>query len=273
MRPKLGIIAGGGELPGEIIKQCLTSGRDFFVIALKDQADPDLLTDVPHEWIRLGAAGKSIKLLRQHEVKELVLAGSVKRPTLSALRPDLRSARIFAKTGAAGLGDDGLLSALISALQDQEGFTLVGSDDLLPDLVAPEGVLGRVSPSKIDHDDIATGIKAARELGCQDIGQAVVVRNGCVIGREDEQGTDALLKAVRPDSAGVLSGVLVKTAKPQQERRADLPTIGPETVEGAYSAGLAGIALEAHSALILDRSKVSELADHHGMFVVGVKSA
>jgi len=271
MRPKLGIIAGGGELPGEIIKHCQATDRDFFVVALTDQATPSDLIDVPHEWVRLGAAGKAIKLLRSHAVEELVLAGSVNRPSLSALRPDLWTAKFFARTGAAGLGDDGLLSALIAALQKQEGFKVVGSDDLLPNLIAPEGTLGQVTPSADDHHDITVGIPAAQGLGVRDIGQAVVVRENHVIGQEDDQGTDVLISTITPLPDGERSGVLVKTAKPQQERRADLPTIGPETVEGVYAAGLAGIALEAGSALILDRAKVIERADHYGIFVIGVK--
>jgi len=270
MLPKLGIIAGGGKLPGELIKHCQASGRDFFVIALTDQAEASDLVGVAHEWVRLGAAGKAIKLLRANAVEELVLAGSVKRPSLSALRPDLWTARFFARTGTSGLGDDGLLSGLITALQTQEGFRVVGSDDLLPDLIAPEGSLGRIAPSSRDHQDISIGILAAQELGSMDIGQAVVVRDSRVVGREDKQGTDMLIATVPPPPCGERSGVLVKTAKPQQERRADLPTIGPETIEGAHAAGLAGIALEAGNALILDRVKVIELADQHGIFVVGV---
>ena len=272
MRPKLGIIAGGGELPGEIIKHCQATGRDFFIVALMDQANASDLVDVPHEWVRLGAAGKAIKLLRSHAVEELVLAGSVNRPSLSALRPDLWTAKFFAKTGAAGLGDDGLLSALISALQNREGFKVVGSDDLLPDLIAPEGILGQVSPSADDHHDITVGIQAAQDLGTQDIGQAVVVRERQVIGQEDDQGTDVLISTITQLPNGERTGVLVKTAKPQQERRADLPTIGPETIEGVYGAGLAGIALEAGSAIILDRANVIERADHYGVFVIGVKA-
>jgi UDP-2,3-diacylglucosamine hydrolase len=270
MLPKLGIIAGGGELPAEIINHCQATGRDYFVVALKDQANSEHFIDIPHEWVRLGAAGKSIRILRQNNVEELVLAGSVKRPSLSALRPDIWTAKFFARTGAVGLGDDGLLSALISALQEHEGFRVIGTDDLLPNLITKEGVIGSRTPLANDYHDIALGIQAAKELGAQDIGQAVIVRGGEVIGREDQNGTDALLRTVRPIADEERSGVLVKTAKPGQERRADLPTVGPETINGVYSAGLAGIALEAGNALILDRARVIQLADSHNLFVIGV---
>jgi len=270
MLPKLGIIAGSGTLPSEIINHCDTTGRPFFVIALKDQAEESTVASVPHKWVRLGAAGKTIKILRENDVEEIVLAGSVVRPSLNALRPDLWAAKFFAKTGAARLGDDGLLSAIIAALQEQEGFTVVGSDDLLPNLVAPEGSLGHYTPMETDQNDIIAGISAARILGAQDVGQAVVVRAGHVIGEEDQHGTDALLRSIRPLTSGKRCGVLVKTAKPAQERRADLPTIGPDTVKGVYTAGLSGVALEANNALILNREQVIEAADQYGLFVIGV---
>jgi len=269
MPPKLGIIAGGGELPGAIIRHCRDTGREFFVIALRDQADERHLAGTAHEWVRLGAAGTAIKYLRNNNVEELVLAGSVRRPSLSALRPDLWTAKFFARTGASGLGDDGLLSALISALHRDEGFTVVGSDQLLPDLIAPAGAIGTVQADDRLRPDIDTGIAAARELGQQDVGQAVVVRNGTVIDREDASGTAALLARVHPLPDGQ-SGVLVKTAKPQQERRADLPTIGPDTIRQAHAAGLCGIAVEAGNAIILQKSRVIEEADRAGLFVLGV---
>jgi len=270
MGPKLGIIAGGGELPAEIIKHCQSIGRPFFVVALKDQAEAVFIGDAPHVWIRLGAAGTALKHLRENDVEELVLAGAVKRPSLLALRPDYWATKFFTKTGANGLGDDGILSALIKALQD-EGFKVVGTDDLLPDLIATEGIYGSVAPASAARLDIERGIPAAQDLGALDIGQAVVIRDGIVVGREDEQGTDYLLKSISRSESPDKSGVLVKVAKPQQERRADLPTIGPATIEAAFEAGLAGIAIESSGALILNQSKVIRLADEYGLFVIGVQ--
>ena len=270
MQPKLGIIAGGGELPAQIIKHCQSTGRPFFVVALKDQADADILEAVPHAWVRLGAAGTTLKFLRENEARELVLAGAVKRPSLLALRPDAWAAKFFAKTGASSLGDDGILSALINALQD-EGFRIVGTDDLLPGLIATDGIYSKTEPAAASMRDIEIGISSALDLGTRDIGQAAIVRNGEVIGLEDEQGTDVLLRSISPVSDTPKSGVLVKVAKPQQERRADLPTIGPATLEGAYRAGLTGIAIESGGALILNQSEVVRLADEYGLFVIGVQ--
>jgi DUF1009 family protein len=269
MLPKLGIIAGGGALPTELVKYCQTIGREFFVLALEGQASSELVKDVPHAWIRLGAAGKAVSILHGEGVKDLILAGSVRRPSFVSLFPDFWTMKFFIKTRAVGLGDDGLLSAIISNLQAQEGFNVVGSDELLPDLLVPVGAIGKLSPDEQAYIDISTGLLAARELGRQDIGQAVVIRDGIIIGREDKKGTDALLKSITPPLSGEPSGVLVKTAKPQQERRADLPTIGPDTLNGVISAGLCGIALEAGSALILNRSAVEDIAGDNGIFVFG----
>lgn len=270
MLPKLGILAGGGLLPELIVRACQDSGRDFFVVAFEEQAAKDAFADVPHARIRLGAAGQTIRYLREAGAKELVMAGSVTRPSFAMLRPDAWTARFFAKTGARALGDDGLLTALIRTLEDTEGFRIIGADELLPGLLAGEGVYGRVQPGAGDEDNIQTGIRAAQDIGRRDIGQSAVAQSGRVLASEDATGTDALL-----DRAGKLNpvgpgGVLVKVKKPGQERRVDLPVIGPETIRSAALAGLRGIAVEAGGVLVLDREAVIQAADAEGLFVIGV---
>jgi len=271
MPPKLGIIAGGGDLPAAVIGYCQTTGRPFFVVGLKDQADAETLEGTPHEWIRLGAAGKVIKTLRRERVDEIVLAGGVRRPSLAALRPDLWTAAFFAKTGAQKLGDDGLLKALIGVLEGDEGFTVVGADDLVPRMVAREGAYGTVEPSDTDRTDIATAFSAAKDLGRRDLGQAAIARDGQVLGLETKAGTDDLLARVASLEIDGRGGVLVKALKPGQERRVDLPAIGPDTVDRAAAAGLAGIALEAGNALVLDEAETIRRADAKGLFVVGMQ--
>ena len=145
MQPKLGILAGGGELPAHIIQSCRDSGRDFFVIAFEGQADPGLIcAGDEHAWVRLGAAETSLKHLREAGAKELVMAGAIKRPGLKDLRPDMWATKFFASSGAASLGDDGLLKALIKALE-AEGFDVVGVEQLLPDILAPRALTAHTS--------------------------------------------------------------------------------------------------------------------------------
>lgn len=269
MAPKLGILAGSGELPLRVIEACRATARPVFVLAFEGAADPADFPDVPHASVRLGAAAEGLRLLRENGVEDLVMAGAVRRPSLAALRPDWRAAKLFARIGLRALGDDGLLRAIIKELE-AEGFRVVGVDSVLGALVAPAGALGRHEPDRQALADIARGLEVARALGALDIGQAVIVQQGLVLGVEAAEGTDALIArsaALRRAGPG---GVLVKTAKPGQERRADLPAIGPATVAACVTAGLRGIAIQAGAAVILDRAAMVEAADRAELFIVGV---
>jgi len=274
MAGKLGILAGAGELPLKLIEACRAQARSYFVLAFEGSCDPASLEGQPHHFIRLGAGGSGLKILRENGVTELVLAGGVRRPSLAALRPDWRTTRFFLKIGMRALtdfGDDKLFRAIIAELE-LEGFRVVGADTILTSLVAPAGVLGNIAPDAAAERDIRAGIGAARGHGAEDLGQAVVMRDGVAVDREDAEGTDALLR--RCASAGkARGGVLVKMAKPQQERRADLPAIGAQTVAGAAAAGLKGIAIEAGACLVLDRAAVIAAADRAGIFVIGVAAS
>jgi DUF1009 family protein len=268
-RGPLGVIAGGGGLPRQVIESCRAAGRDVFVLALQGAADRVTVERVPHAWCRIGAAATALDLLRANAVTELVLAGGVRRPSLAALRPDWRAAKFFARVGYRALGDDGLLSAVVKELE-REGFRVIGADQLLDQAALPEGPLGQVRPDADALADIAHGLRLARAIGALDIGQAVVVQQGFVLGVEAIEGTDGLLRRcaeLRRDGPG---GVLVKAEKPGQEKRVDRPTIGPETVTLAATSGLRGIAAEAGATLVLDRDEVVRLADAAGLFVFGV---
>ena len=269
MPPKLGILAGRGELPARIIQACRETGRDYFVIAFEEQTAPETVAGAPHAWVRLGAAGSALQRLRDAGVEELVMAGGVRRPSLSALRPDAWAVKVLAKKGGKALGDDGLLSALVTALED-EGFRMVGADDVVSDLLAPQGLLGAIVPEAEAKADIALGIEVALGLGALDVGQAVVVQQGLVLGVEAAEGTDALIERCAGLRRSGFGGVLVKVKKPGQERRADLPTIGVPTVTAVAAAGLSGIAVEAGGTLVMDRIAVAAAADRAGVFVIGV---
>lgn len=270
MPPKLGIVAGRGDLPVRIIEACQASGRPFFVLALQTITPAETVEGTPHAWVRLGAAGTSIKMLKREKVEELVLAGAVERPSLSGLRPDLWTAKFLARAGVKSLGDDGLLSAIVDQLERKEGFRVVGAESVLPGVLASEGVYGSVQPDDQGHADIARALQVARALCELDVGQAAVVQQGIVLAVEAAEGTDAMVSrcgALRRDGPG---GVLVKVGHPKQEMRADLPTIGRNTVDAAARAGLRGIVIEAGSSLVIDRDRVVEAADAAGMFLVGV---
>jgi DUF1009 family protein len=208
-------------------------------------------------------------LLRENNVGELVLAGGIRRPSLTALRPDWRAAKLFARIGYRALGDDGLLSAVVSELE-REGFRVIGPDQLLASALIPEGPLGKIHPDMQSGADIERGLRVARMLGALDVGQAVIVQQGLVLGVEAIEGTDELIRRCAPLRREGMGGVLVKVEKPGQERRADRPTIGPCTVLLAAETGLRGIAIEANGTIVLDRHEVIRAADAAGLFVVGV---
>lgn len=268
MQPKLGIIAGGGDLPKLVIEACRESGRPFYVVALEDHFDFSLDDDVPHEIHRMNRLADILDTLLEQNVAEIVMAGRVRRPALKDIMMDRRSAALLLKIGGLASGDDSLLRRVSRGFEDY-GFRVIGADQVVADLLAPRGILGRHEPASRALADIEIGIAAARQLGAQDLGQAVIVRAGEVLGTEDEAGTAALVARCAPVDGG-RSGVLVKMSKPGQDRRVDLPTIGPDTITEVDLAGLEGVAVEAGRSLILKRLEVVRRADHRGVFVLGV---
>lgn len=269
MAARLGIIAGRGTMPARIAAACRSLGREYFVLRLEGQAEPERYIDDPQAEVRLGQAQRALDLLRQAGVTEIVFAGGVRRPSWTELRPDLKAARFFARVGAGALGDDGLMSSIVREME-AEGFRVVGAHAFLDEVLARAGCYGAVEPDEAAGRDIERGIEVARALGRADCGQAVVVQQGITLAIEAVEGTDAMLARAAGLRRSGPGGVLVKMCKPQQERRIDLPTIGRDTVVGAAAAGLRGIAVEAGATLVLDRDAVVAEADRRGVFVVGV---
>jgi len=267
----LGILAGGGTLPRRVAEAARAQGRPVFIVAFAGQHDPATVEGFSHIALRIGEAGRIIAELKKASVVDLVMAGGVRRPSLSELGLDWRGVQLFARIGVAALGDDGLLAAIGRELE-REGFRLVGPSEILAGGTADAGILGQHKPDAGADADIAHGLKVAKALGAADVGQAVVVQQGLVLGVEAIEGTDALLERVGPLRRDGPGGVLVKVAKPQQDRRIDLPTIGPATVAKASAAGLRGIAIEAGVTIVLDRAEAVAAADAVGLFLVAVES-
>jgi len=266
---KLGIVAGGGDLPTLIIDACRAEGRPYFVLGLSDFAEPDLLPEEPGAWIRLGEVGKAFDCLKLNEVKEVVMAGRVRRPSLSQLNPDYKTTKLLARIGIQALGDDGLLAAVIEEIEG-EGFCVVGVDDILSNLLAKSGPLGEFEPDKAGWMDITRGCEVVSALGGADVGQAAVIQQGIVLGVEAAEGTDALIDRCARLNLGGSGGVLVKLRKPGQDHRADLPTVGVGTVESAVAGGLSGVAVEAHGVLVIQGDAMIQKANAASMFVVGI---
>ncbi len=270
IQKKLGIIAGGGSLPRRLIRYCQETKRNFFVVAIEGNAEPDLVDDtIPHLWIRIGQAGTGFKRLAEEKIEEVVMIGTIHRPSFKDLVPDMRTAAFFAKIGAKALGDDGILRALIKEIE-AEKMRVVGIQEVMGDLLAKSGVLGHKKPSKTDWEDIKRGIGVAFELGRLDVGQSVVVQEGLVLGVEGIEGTDELIKRCGGYKRKGSGGVLVKLRKPQQDMRIDLPTVGIRTLENAKQSGLNGLAVHAGNTLIVDEEDFIRQADKLGLFVIGI---
>jgi DUF1009 family protein len=268
MLPKLGVLAGGGQLPVRVIAACRAQGREFFVIAFDGFTDPGTVRGTPHEWVPLEKVGHVIRRLHDEKVRDVVLAGPVRRPAeWLALRPDLRAVRLLLKMLPRWQGDNHVLSLIVREIE-ADGFRVVGAEEVAPELLMAPGPLGRHAPTANNLVDIDAGIAAARDLGRRDRGQAVIVAGGQVLGRETMGGTAVLLERAK-QVPGARGGVLVKIAKPGQERRVDLPSVGADTVQQAADAGLSGIALEAGGALVIGRDDVARAADDAGLFVFG----
>ncbi len=270
MTVPLGIIAGGGPFPGRVAAAAQAAGRPVFIIALRGYAEPAVIARFPHVAVRLGAAAEILAHLRAHGCTDLVLVGPVRRPSIMDLRPDAEGARIMTRIGrAAFAGDDGLLAAVVRVL-GEEGFRVLGAHEVLTEAVGPKGVIGRVEPDAAAMADVGRGAQVVRALGQVDVGQGCVVQQGIVLAVEAIEGTDAMLSRAAVLARPGPGGVLVKLVKPGQDRRTDLPTIGPRTVSAAAAAGLRGIAYEAGGTLVTDRAGCIAAADAAGLFLLGV---
>lgn len=271
---KLGVIAGGGELPVVIAEYCARTGLDYFVARISPFAS-DALAGHPGASHSLGAMGARIAAMQAAGVDALVLVGKAPRPDLRALElDDGARAMLPALLAAAPQGDDALLRAVLSE-HERAGFRVVGVAEAAPDLLAAAGVWGAHAPGARALQDILRAAEIAAAIGRVDVGQAVVVCEGLALAVEAQEGTDAMLKRVGelPETvrgrADARRGVLVKRPKPIQERRIDLPVVGVRTVELAAAAGLAGIAVEAGAALVVRRDTMIAAADAAGLFLYG----
>jgi DUF1009 family protein len=271
----VGILAGGGSLPREVAEHVVAQGGAVHIVALAGEVDDDL-SAFPLTVVGWGKIGAMVEALQSAGCKELVIVGSVRRPDLAALRPDLgflRNLPTILRIIAAG-GDDSVLTRVVRFFESK-GFAVVAPAAMAPELLVEEGPLGHVEARPADAADAALGFDVVRALGPFDVGQAVVVTGGRIEAIEGAEGTDAMLARVvlqrglgRHPGASP-AGVLVKRPKPGQELRIDLPAIGPGTVSRALEARLAGIAVLAGGALAAERAELIRRADEGRLFLQG----
>ncbi|WAX93729.1 UDP-2,3-diacylglucosamine diphosphatase LpxI [Aminobacter sp. NyZ550] len=274
---RIAVVAGSGRLPVNVADSLAEAGHKPFIVLIDGETDPGTsLWSYAGERLAIEQFASLVPLLKRHGITHCVLAGGIsRRPVWRAIRPSIALLRVLPRALAAlARGDDGLLRILVTTIEDN-GIKVAGAHQVVPELLAVAGSMGALAPQQSDWADLRAGQEAARTIGALDIGQAAVAIGGRAIALEGIEGTDLLLERVRElrDNgriAGRKRGVLVKCAKPNQELRADLPTIGPATVDAAHAAGLAGIGIEAGRSLVLDYGEVVERADRLGLFVIGL---
>jgi len=267
----LAIIAGSGALPRLLATACKTQTRPYILVEFAGQT-LDWAENHPRLRADFHQLGAMFDALLQAGCREAVFAGAMQRPHLDLQRLDTSSTRLVQALSA---GDDTTLRAAADLFQSA-GLTVRAAQDICPELLIGAGSLGQVVPAAVDLADITRAMEITRALGRLDLGQGAVVAQGLCLGLESLQGTDQMLAFVarsagdlRPQADGA-KGVLVKAAKPQQDRRFDLPAIGAHTIGLAARAGLAGVALSAGAGLLLDRQATLSAADRLGLFVYGV---
>jgi UDP-2,3-diacylglucosamine hydrolase len=271
----LGIICGGGSIPPAVAQAVMRRGRRVVLFPLRGIVDPDAVAAFPHCWIAVGQFGRFCRLARAEGCRDLVLVGGMVRPSLREIRLDWATLVALPRIIRAFRGGDDHLLSGIGRIFEAEGFHLLGAHEVAPDITAPPGPLGRHVPDAAALEDIDRGFALLSAMSPFDVGQAAVIAKGRVLAIEAAEGTDGMLRrmvALREEGRlGVPRGVgvLVKAPKLAQDRRFDLPSIGPDTVLHASRAGLAGIAVVAGGTIIAEPLGLVEAADFNGLFVVG----
>ncbi|NVO14014.1 MAG: UDP-2,3-diacylglucosamine diphosphatase LpxI [Rhodoplanes sp.] len=272
----LAIICGGGMLPGTIAAKVEAQGRSVVLFAIRGWADPAVVAPFRHHWLSLARYGAFLRLMKQEGCRDLVFIGTLLRPSLRQLRPDWGAVRRLPRVVRAFRGgDDHLLTSFGRMLED-DGCRLLGAHQVAPDILAGEGLLGGRSPNARDEADIALGLALLAAQSPFDVGQAVVVANRYVLAVEAAEGTDRMLARIAElRDAGRIKlprgvGVLVKAPKVGQDRRFDMPTVGPNTIDGVARAGLAGLAVAAGGVIVAEPQEVARRAAAAGVFAVGL---
>jgi len=272
--PPLAMICGGGSLPLSVADSVAARGRKVLLFPLRGFAKPADFAGREHRWVHLGQFGTVARIARDNGCRDIVCLGSVVRPSLWQLRPDLFTLKVLPQVAKAFRGGDNHLLTSVGRVIESYGFRFLGAQEVAPEILVRQGTLGRAVPSERDRADMALGFDYLGAAGPFDVGQAVVVANRHVLAVEAAEGTDQMLARVaqlrasgRIRASG--AGVLVKAAKPKQDRRFDLPSIGPSTIEGAARAGLAGVAVAAGETVIAEPERLVAAADAAGIFVIG----
>ena len=272
---KVGLLAGSGRFPILFAEAAQRQGLKVACVGIKYEA-PDELESLCESFEIVGVAklGKMIRTFHRLGVSRIVMAGRVTKNVIYTpwrivqLCPDFRTLLWWYRRSRADNRDDSLLLSIIDEFE-RDGMTFASALDFCPELLVKEGVLTRRAPTVAERADIAFGWRMAKEMGRLDVGQSVAVKEKATLAVEAIEGTDRCIE--RAGSLCRAGGwTLVKVAKPQQDMRFDVPTIGVTTIENLYRGGARVLAIEAGKTIVVDQSDVVALADRFGMSIVAL---
>lgn len=268
MGETIGLIAGGGRFPFLVAAGAREHGHRVAALGLAGQTDPALAAAVDaYATIHLGQLGRLLSFFKREKATTIVMAGTVNKARAMDFRPDWRAARLYFRLHGKAKGDDALLRALVGEFESH-GFRVAGPHALVPELLTPAGVLTVRAPTPAEWADVRFGYAAARRLGELDIGQTVVVKKQVVVAVEALEGTNACLARAGTLVRGGMS--VVKVFKPGQETRADLPSVGLDTVRLMARIKATCLAVEAGKSLFFDLAPAIAEAQAAGIAVVGL---
>lgn len=264
MLPILGIIAGNGKLPSELSHLYSSCGGKCFVATL----DVEFVSDrVASKNFALGSVGAILEYFNESKVENVIIVGGINRPDLKSLKVDMAGSVLIAQIlKKKFLGDDNVLR-VVSDYLESKGFKVISPRDIVKLSDYPNSISNSNSPSKQDFADIELGKRVLLSLGNQDVGQSLIVCDGHVLGIEAAEGTDNLIRRcdiLRKTESG---GVLVKMSKSAQDKRLDIPVIGPDTIFFLAKHRFNGVAIEKNEVIIIDQKETNRLLDESGLFL------
>lgn len=265
MKKKLGLIVGDGDLPLRLIDHLQSQNTEFCIVDLIGRSIDCSRSTLLH--VQIGEVGKILQFLRTHHVTDIILIGGIKRPSFKSIKVDAVGAKWLAKLGLATFGGDDQLLRRVTELLQAEGFALQRADTYLPQILASTKLNTSLQPASSEKLDIEKGVQILKSLSPYDVGQAIVLENGIVLGIEAAEGTKELIARCAPLKQQASSGFLIKMAKTNQIHTADLPTIGLDTVKDLIHFGYRGLAVEAEKVQVIDADQCRKEAEDKGFII------
>lgn len=267
----LAIIAGRGQIPNMIIEKCKKENIRYKLFLLNGEKYEESYENEDPTILKYGEISQLIKILKEENINNLIMAGGVTKPDFKSIKVDTKSAKLLTKILAKKLlGDESVLNSVVTFFE-KEGLNILKIHDFLDNIVSKKGNLTDTKPSKEDLENIKIAKDAIQTFSKFDIGQSVLIAQKQIIAVEAVEGTDEMIKRCKNLNIEYKkSAILVKMNKKNQSDKADLPTIGVKTIENCINSNIKGIAIKSELTLIIEKEKVIDLANKNEVFIVAV---